>query len=206
MAVMAAYGLVVIVAGRAIIEDRDDLRTACGAGHVDIMCAVQHAREQVHHRDQHSRQPAPVAQGAKAVGAADRGHCCTQVPDPPAVAWQPERCRPAIMLRVGDSISHAQNTKRPQPGLTGGLGCGRGRRPAPRWRAAAELGGEFQPLPSRAARHAGAVAARPKPSPPRSSRDGRWSGPPFPCPAGSPIRAANETRVRRRRCWGRAGP
>ena len=47
---------------------------------------------------------------------------------------------------------------------------------------------------------------KPKPALPRSSRDGRWSAPLFPCPARSPIPAANGRRARRRRCWGRAAP
>ena len=50
------------------------------------------------------------------------------------------------------------------------------------------------------------VARRSTPAPPRSSPDARWSARPFPCPARSPIPAANETRARRRRCWGRAAP
>ncbi len=46
----------------------------------------------------------------------------------------------------------------------------------------------------------------PTPALPRSWRGARWSAPPFPCPAGLPIPAANERRARRRKCWGRAVP
>ena len=41
---------------------------------------------------------------------------------------------------------------------------------------------------------------------PRSPPDGRWSAPPFPCPARSPIPAVNGRRARRQRYWGRAVP
>ncbi|MDA9496612.1 hypothetical protein XI05_03500 [Bradyrhizobium sp. CCBAU 11357] len=61
---MSPDGLVVATAGA--IEDRGDLRATAGRGDVDIVCAVQHAREQIDSRDQHGQQPAP---GARAAGS-----------------------------------------------------------------------------------------------------------------------------------------
>lgn len=63
MAMMSADGLVVTVA-RGTIKDRGDLRAAPGRGDIDVVRAMQHAREQVDDSDQHGQQPAPVAPAA----------------------------------------------------------------------------------------------------------------------------------------------
>lgn len=60
---MSADGLVVAMAGGAI-EDRGDLRTAAGRGDVDVVRAVQSAREQIDRRDQHGQQPARKTRAA----------------------------------------------------------------------------------------------------------------------------------------------
>lgn len=63
MAMMPADGLVVAMT-RGAIEGRSDLRAPAGRGDVDIVRAVQRAREQIDNRDQHGEQPAPIARTA----------------------------------------------------------------------------------------------------------------------------------------------
>lgn len=78
MAMMSADGLVIAMARRAI-EDRGDLRTATGRGDVDVVRAVKRSREQIDNRDQHGKQPAPVARTAGSSGLAVREHDITLV-------------------------------------------------------------------------------------------------------------------------------
>ncbi|OAF17836.1 hypothetical protein AXW67_06870 [Bradyrhizobium neotropicale] len=66
--------LVVAMPSMAVIEARGDLRAAGRAGYIDIMCTMQHAREQISDRDEDSQQPAPIAQVAKSRGLAAQKH------------------------------------------------------------------------------------------------------------------------------------
>ncbi len=63
MAMMFADRLVVTMASGAI-KDRGDLRAAAGRGDVDVVRAMQRAREQIDDRDQHRQEPAPIAPAA----------------------------------------------------------------------------------------------------------------------------------------------
>ena len=103
VAVMAAERLVVTIAGRAVVENQRDLRAAGRAGYIDVVRAMQRAREQIHDRHEHSDEPAPVARAAGSEGAAVQDHEFTLAVGSAAVAWRQEQCRPAIMLRVGNS-------------------------------------------------------------------------------------------------------
>ena len=78
MAMMSADGLVVAVPGRAI-EGGGDLRTAAGRGDIDVVGAVQRAREQIDNRDQHGQQPTPMAWTAGSRGLAVGEHEVTLV-------------------------------------------------------------------------------------------------------------------------------
>lgn len=78
MAMMSADGLVVAVICGAV-NDRSDLRAAAGRGDVDVVQAVQRAREQIDNRNQHRQQPAPVARAARSWGLAIGEHDVTLV-------------------------------------------------------------------------------------------------------------------------------
>ena len=61
MTMMAGKGLVVAMA-RAVVKGRRDFGATGRIGHVEIVQAMQHAREQICGRDEHGQEPAPIAQ------------------------------------------------------------------------------------------------------------------------------------------------
>ncbi len=74
VAVVAGERLVIAMAGRTVVEDRGDLRAAGRGGDIDVVSAMQRTRQEVHHRDEHSHQPTPVARMAKSRRPSVRKH------------------------------------------------------------------------------------------------------------------------------------
>ena len=117
VAMMAAESLVVTIAGRAVVENQRDLRAAGRAGHIDVVRAMQRAREQIHDRNEHSHEPTPVAQAAGSIGSLDCGHNLTLGPRSGCGTMAAAAMSTRNIVTCGErDVAHAKRRKAPARG------------------------------------------------------------------------------------------